>query len=514
MFVYKREQTQKRFRTHTLRLDPKELKAEFDDKEEDEKNVYKNIASNFIQQGFSLHHNIIKILEKTAGNMSYKAIANHIGGIVTENTVSKHLKSLKGFSVAKSRILPQLTKECMIKRLQFCEAFFIFWISAKCLRTSVKMIVTHMDEKWVHAVVTRTNIKIIESYKVGKRYHYAHHKNFIDQVMFIVVNGFIPEKNNLLGMGGKSVKVSCIPVGDYEPAKRDSYKRVYDDEGNFTYPQIAENIERRKGELYWKNKTLCGTESTRDGQFSLIHAYKEHIIPQMEEIARQESEGGIFDVVFIEQEDGAGCHNNLEYTTFKDKEFENRNWLRRMQSPQSPLFNVNDLFYFRKLSREISSEQSMSFGTKVMKCEEILKVVDKVWKSTDDAVPISRGWMSHYQVMAAALEMEGDNAYLTQNKGLDFGIRMNFVPNEDRTGVIRVLELENEITPAQQIANARIRKGLKHKIPSILELKKGKLSDAQIDFFNENLDYDKMDDEIMEYWQNVNEEIDETQAYD
>ena len=128
--------------------------------------------------------------------------------------------------------------------------------------------------------------------------------------MFIVVNNFIPKDNNLLGMGGKSVKVSCIPVGDYEPAKCDSYKQVYDDECNFIYPQIPENIE--KGNLYWKNKTLCGTEKIKDGYFSLIRAYKEHIIPDMEKMAREESGGGIYDVTFIEKEDGEECHNNLE----------------------------------------------------------------------------------------------------------------------------------------------------------------------------------------------------------
>ena len=104
-----------------------------------------------------------------------------------------------------------------------------------------------MDEKRVHDVVTRSNIKLLETYDVGKRSHYAHHKNYIDQVMFIVVNGFIPHDNNLLGNEGRSVKVSCIPIGDYVQEKRDSYKRVYNDEGNLTYPQISENIERQKG---------------------------------------------------------------------------------------------------------------------------------------------------------------------------------------------------------------------------------------------------------------------------
>ena len=116
----------------------------------------------------------------------------------------------------------------------------------------------------------------------------------------------------------------------------------------------------------------------------------------------------------MEEEDGADCHTNVEYQTFKDVEFKNRNWLRRMQIPQSPLFNVNEMFYFRKLSKKISSEQSMCFGTRVMKCEEILKVIDKIWKSTDDAVTISRGWMSHYQLIDAAFELKGYNAYLTK----------------------------------------------------------------------------------------------------
>ena len=79
-----------------------------------------------------------------------------------------------------------------------------------------------MDEKWIHAVVKRTNIKLLEQYGIGKRCHYVHHKNYMDQVMFIVVNGFVPHNNNLLGEGGRSIKVSCIPVGDYVKAYKDS----------------------------------------------------------------------------------------------------------------------------------------------------------------------------------------------------------------------------------------------------------------------------------------------------
>ena len=205
LYVFKREQTQKRYRTHTQRLDAKTLREDFENKEDDEQLIYKNIANNFVQQGYSLHHNIVKVIENTGGHMSYEAIANQLGGLVTKNTVAKHLHSLDGFSVSKSRILPQLSKDCMLRRKLFCEAFFIFWHSAKCLKSKIKLIVTHMDEKWVHAVVTRTNIKLLENYNTEKRFHYTHHKNYMDQVMFIVVNGFIPLENNLFGNGGRNM---------------------------------------------------------------------------------------------------------------------------------------------------------------------------------------------------------------------------------------------------------------------------------------------------------------------
>ena len=55
--------------------------------------------------------------------------------------------------------------------------------------------------------------------------------------------------------------------------------------------------------------------------------------------------------------------------------------------------------------------------------------------------------------------------------------------------------------------NERIRKGLKYKVPSILDLKLGKLNDEQIGFFLENLDHGKMDDEILEFWDRLISEM-------
>ena len=134
-----------------------------------------------------------------------------------------------------------------------------------------------------------------------------------------------------------------------------------------------------------------------------------------------------------------------EYIAFKNFEFNKRRWLRRNQSPQSPLFNVNDHFYFRKLSKEISAKQSLSFGNKLLKCEEILSVVDRVWNSNEDSVAISRGWMSHHQVIAAALEMKDENAYLRTKGVFDFGIKTTFIPNHEQNGVERIeTNVQNE----------------------------------------------------------------------
>ena len=108
-----------------------------------------------------------------------------------------------------------LSTNTKLKRVIFCESFFIFWKSAKCLRSSIKIIKTHMDEKWVMAVTTWFHIKLLAT-DYETRYHMAHHKNFIDQVMFIVIIVFIPKDNNLLGNDGSSNKFSFVLVGYYD----------------------------------------------------------------------------------------------------------------------------------------------------------------------------------------------------------------------------------------------------------------------------------------------------------
>ena len=54
-----------------------------------------------------------------------------------------------------------------------------------------------------------------------------------------------------------------------------------------------------------------------------------------------------------------------------------------------------------------------------------------------------------------------------------------YYENEESTGVKRIIEPTTEETSAEIIANYRVKKGLKHNIPSMLDLKHGYLTDKE-----------------------------------
>ena len=95
--------------------------------------------------------------------------------------------------------------------------------------------------------------------------------------------------NGILGNDGGSVNVWCVPVGNYGKEKDNVYHRVYNDNDKFTYHKLTENGMFQKGQAYWINKTLCGSETKipRKGgnsryEYTLVKAYKKYIIPEME----------------------------------------------------------------------------------------------------------------------------------------------------------------------------------------------------------------------------------------
>ena len=76
-YVFKREQTQRRYRNSTHRLNNDDLKIEFEGHSDIQKEMYQNVSGTIQLQAESLHHDIISSLENTHGNVSYKALANN-----------------------------------------------------------------------------------------------------------------------------------------------------------------------------------------------------------------------------------------------------------------------------------------------------------------------------------------------------------------------------------------------------------------------------------------------------
>lgn len=94
--------------------------------------------------------------------------------------------------------------------------------------------------------------------------------------MYIVVTAFAL-RNNDITAGGTAVPISCVRVGKLVKAKKNSYKRVYKDNGSHHYPKIPENLLRKKGEEYFKSFELTGSKegSTKKPKISLLKVYKE-----------------------------------------------------------------------------------------------------------------------------------------------------------------------------------------------------------------------------------------------
>ena len=93
-------------------------------------------------------------------------------------------------------------------------------------------------------MVMRTNIKLLSSYHIDGWYNYVPKKTKLDQIIFMMVNGFIPNRNDILGKSGRCVKVGCVSIGCYTNATCDYFSREYHKNGTFTYPHIPENRMR------------------------------------------------------------------------------------------------------------------------------------------------------------------------------------------------------------------------------------------------------------------------------
>ena len=373
------------------------------------------------------------------------------------------------------------------------------------------MVLAHMDEKWLYAVRTRSNCKVLTSIGLEPFDYYAHHKNHIGKDMYIVVTAYVLRDGNDIRRGGKAIPISLVRVGKMVKAKKDSYKRVYKENGSYHYPKLQANLLRKKGELYFASFKLTGSKdgTEKKPKISLLKVYQEQIVPDFEEkVVRKFSNNGTRKVVIVKQEDGAGLHQDRTYLREMNKIFSDRGWLIFNQPSQSPITNVHDACIFPMMSKAVSTVQGLEYGSRLLKGEQLYQTVKSVWENPSNYAAMARAFAGHSQIVLSILHHKGDNNYLSEKGGLSFGIRRTFVTDAEGNGIIPVtLAATNHGETIQgEFLNERLVRKLKYDAPVMRSLDKGKLTKEMYNFLDENMDRTLMSSDLNDTWQRLDYE--------
>lgn len=426
--VYKKRKNRE-FHETTERLSAQLLKDEFSNLPEDEKRAYETIADCDYQLSLHLWDELKQLLIKTKGKISYRSMSDQLDNIVSAEAIRTWLQQQDGFHVRRDRVLPSLDKQAKGRRLKWSHDFWVFWYFVRYVKKEKALFVlTHMDEKWFYAVRTRANCKVLTSIGLEPFHYRAHHRNHIGKEMYVVVTAYVLNENDITG-GETAVPVSLVRVGKMVKAKKDSFKRVYDENGAYTYPKNPENILLKKGELYFKSFDLTGSKegTSKKPKISLLNIYKEHIIPDLEEkVVKKYNENGTRKIIVVKQEDGAGLHQDKTYICEMTEIFEKKNWIIFNQPSQSPVTNVHDACIFPMLCKMVSKAQALHYGRILLKGEELYHTDKTAWDDPSNRAAMSRAFAGHHQVVCVIVEHEGDNKYLSKKGGLSFGIRVSY----------------------------------------------------------------------------------------
>ncbi len=493
------------FRETSAKIPHATLKAEFDALTPDQKEAYEILAQADLERSRTLWDELTDFLLKTKGKVPYAHIEIQLGFIVSKATIMKILKQQEGFYLRKDRILPSLSQAAKFKRVVWAELFWYFWRCAACCPVEdIQFVSLHMDEKWFHAIRTRCNCKVLTSIGLDQADYYAHHKNYVGKCMYIVVTAYVPFNNDIT-KGGIAVPVACIRAGRMIRAQKNTYKRVYAADGTYTMPAIPENQLRHEGQYYFKSLEVTGSTlgTEKNPKVSLLHVYREEIIPAIEEkIVRRFSNNGTRKVCIVRQEDGAGPHNDGTYQYQMKEEFAARDWLLFDQPPQSPVTNVHDACIFPMMSKKVSVEQAVSFRSTLLRPDQLHQTVMKVWEDKTNIISMARAFAAQPQIACAILEHEGDNDYLSEKGGLSFGVRRTYHCTEDGEGVFLsdVAPQNANETVAQRIINERRAKGLKYTPPDLRTLGNAQLTDEMISVLAGFIDEGRMPDDVREVW--------------
>lgn len=242
--------------------------------------------------------------------------------------------------------------------------------------------------------------------------------------MGIASTAFAPEGNDIT-KGGRAFRVNLVRVGRMVPAARDTYRRVYRDDGTYHYPQIASNRLRRKGEPYFKSMEITGSNpgTAKEPKFDLLSFYRDTELPRLDALcAEVAAVTGKSKVVVRYQKDSAGPHTDGALNDFLNEKFQKRNLLLKFQPSNSPVCNIKDDCLFPALSKHISCEQGISKGSQVFAPDELWAAVTKCWEKFP-LDTLARSYVRHSQIASAIAQCNGGDEFVRERNGLHCHVR-------------------------------------------------------------------------------------------
>ena len=412
------------------RVSAPQLKRDWDALSDVERNFFAVRAKEELQQAQFLKAGVQQTLARANGNITWRKIAQRVSGdktvrIVTHVTVMKYVMGLPDSGYQSTKIHPKLDDQHIKRRYEWTINFWLFWNGAK-LMNGAQILLTHMDEKWFYGIVVRKHNKVVPCFGCYPRSMSVHHKSHINKIMAIAVTGFAPINNNVKA-GGFGYKVCLNRAGKMMVAKKDSYKRVYNDDGTYCYPKISGNKLREKGKRYFESLEITGSSrgTLKEPKYSLLDWFSSEYLPALDRIARKyESENPGKKLIVVGQFDGAGPHQDRKLNQYMESCFATRDWIIKFQPSQSPLTNVKDASIFPAMSKIVTAQQG---GRPLHSSDELWNAVKNVWDSFPNET-IARAYTSHHQIVNAIHQCKGGDEFAKEKNGLHFGVRKLCVP--------------------------------------------------------------------------------------
>ena len=282
----------------------------------------------------------------------------------------------------------------------------------------------HVDEKWFHSIAIRKNGKICPSLGASPVFHRVHHKNNIEKLLLICAMAIVPRDNDLR-KGGRTHKLSMARCGGMVEATKDTYKRVYRENGTYHYPKIPENRRRVAGEKYFESWEITGSKTSTEegkGKYALTVWLDKEIMPPLHQLCRQiEMESGCR--VWVRgQWDNATPHVEKKLLSHIAVRFGERGWVFTQQPPNSPLTNIMDAAIFPSAAKEASALQGWQDGGRYLHTERLWQLMQRVWDNYS-CEKIARAFVYQSQVAAAIYSCKGGDEFVQEHKGLSFGVR-------------------------------------------------------------------------------------------